>query len=237
MKKSFHLFLDSLEIVNELTEEQAGRLFKQIIQYNKDKTFDVKDQFERVIFLPFKYQFDRDFIAYIERSEKNKNNGKKGGRPKKPSRLSKNPKNPSGYLETQKTQTPHDTDTITDTTTITRTETITEKETSNTQLEIALIEFKNMRKKMKKQLTDHAEVLLLEKLEELSNGDEQVKIEILNNSTLNNWLGVFPLKQKPKQQEPIKSTKSLRQQLEEEQEERDRKLQAEYDAKLKAGAL
>ncbi len=70
-----------------------------------------------------------------------------------------------------------------------------------------------------------------------SNNPDMVKFlrpETLYGTKFESYLNE---KQQPKQQEPIKPTKSLRQQLEEEQEERDRKLQAEYDAKLKAGAL
>ena len=58
----------------------------------------------------------------------------------------------------------------------------------------ALNDFLEMRKKIRKPATDRAVALLLNKLTLLSNGDEGVAIQILNQSTVNSWLGVYPLK-------------------------------------------
>jgi hypothetical protein len=64
--------------------------------------------------------------------------------------------------------------------------------------------FEQMRKSMKKPLTENAKNLLLKKLESLANGNEQVAIKILENSTMNSWQSVFALKEedKPKPQKP-----------------------------------
>jgi len=58
-------------------------------------------------------------------------------------------------------------------------------------------EFKVMRKKIKKPMTERAEELLIKKLNTLSD-DEEEQIAILNQSIMNCWLGVFPLKEDPK---------------------------------------
>jgi predicted phage replisome organizer len=50
------------------------------------------------------------------------------------------------------------------------------------------------RKNIKKKLSQNALELLLKKLETLSNSDENVKIQILENSILNGWSGIFELK-------------------------------------------
>jgi hypothetical protein len=60
-----------------------------------------------------------------------------------------------------------------------------------------LNEFKKMRNKNKKKMTDYAIKLLINKLNKLSN-DENVQIAILNQSIMNSWQGVFPLKDEPK---------------------------------------
>lgn len=60
-------------------------------------------------------------------------------------------------------------------------------------LEIALDDFKEFRKKIKKPLTSKAEQLLLSKLNNLAS-DDTTKITILEQSILNGWQGVFPLK-------------------------------------------
>jgi len=54
-------------------------------------------------------------------------------------------------------------------------------------------DFKFMRKKIRKPMTERAEELLLNKLFKLSDNEEE-QIAILNQSIMNSWLGVFPLR-------------------------------------------
>jgi hypothetical protein len=114
-KKSFILHLDSLDVFDDLNNQEAGELIKTIIKYQRLKhdgiTFDLSEidnTLIRVAFKPFKAQFDRDYEKYLSIVERNKLNGKSGGRPKK-TETQKNPvgfletqKNPVGFLETQK---------------------------------------------------------------------------------------------------------------------------------------
>lgn len=58
----------------------------------------------------------------------------------------------------------------------------------------ALKEFVAYRKKIKKPMTDRALELLISKLNKLST-DIGVQVEILNQSIMNGWQGVFPLKE------------------------------------------
>ena len=90
-RKSFILHIDSLGILNELTDEQAGQLFKLIYEYhnpNKPKQTQIT-QLVNLAFYPFKSQFERDNQTYNNVCERNKNNGLLGGRPK-----NKNPNKP-----------------------------------------------------------------------------------------------------------------------------------------------
>lgn len=64
---------------------------------------------------------------------------------------------------------------------------------NNKQLLEALKNFEKMRKQMKKPLTDRAKELLIEGLVELEESGENI-IDCLNQSILNSWLGVFPVK-------------------------------------------
>lgn len=62
-----------------------------------------------------------------------------------------------------------------------------------------LKDFEEMRKKIKAPLTDKAREMLLAKLNKLSSGDIKTSIEILNQSTISCWKGIYELKQdKPK---------------------------------------
>lgn len=65
--------------------------------------------------------------------------------------------------------------------------------TENEDLKEALVEFIKMRKNIKSPMTNRALKLLLTSLDKLAS-NETIKIDILNQSILNNWKGVFPLK-------------------------------------------
>ena len=65
--------------------------------------------------------------------------------------------------------------------------------TSNEELKATLIEFVKFRKSIKRTMTTYALELLIKKLDRFAN-DDNTKIEILNESIMNGWNGVFPLK-------------------------------------------
>ena len=73
-----------------------------------------------------------------------------------------------------------------------------ESYTQNPDLLEALEGFVEMRKKIKAPLTEHAFSLLLKKLDGMGNTDEE-KAAIVNQSVMNSWKGLFPLKQEVRQ--------------------------------------
>ena len=101
-RKSFIVHHDSLEVIDKLTDEQAGKLLKAIKAYQLGEDFEM-DLMTDLVFTPFKSQFIRDDEKYQKIVNRNKNNGLNGGRPKtqtnpeepsKPTGLSGNPKEP-----------------------------------------------------------------------------------------------------------------------------------------------
>jgi len=80
-RKSFILHLDSLDVLDELSDEQAGMLFKAISAHHKGDDYTLNGLLNAV-YIPFKNQFDRDEQKYQNICNRNKNNGLKGGRPK-----------------------------------------------------------------------------------------------------------------------------------------------------------
>jgi len=70
----------------------------------------------------------------------------------------------------------------------------------NPELNTSILQFIEFRKKIKAPMTDRAIELLISKLQKLS-PDIQTQIAIINQSILNGWKGVFPLKEpeQPKQ--------------------------------------
>lgn len=65
---------------------------------------------------------------------------------------------------------------------------------SDEELKQTIYEFIKMRKAIKKPLTTRGLELMIKKLYTLSNNIEE-QIQILNNSIMNNWQGIFPIKQ------------------------------------------
>lgn len=91
-KKSFTAYCDWGEVVDKMTDEQAGKLMKHLFDYVRDKNPSTDDLLIDVAFTPIKSTLKRDLVKWEEKCSINKENGQKGGRPK-------NPKKPNGYLE------------------------------------------------------------------------------------------------------------------------------------------
>jgi hypothetical protein len=79
MKKSFLLYLDSLEVLNVLTDEQAGQLFKAIRCHQLGIECDI-DPFIAIAIAPFIQQFKRDNDKYLMIVERNRANGLKNSK-------------------------------------------------------------------------------------------------------------------------------------------------------------
>ena len=73
-------------------------------------------------------------------------------------------------------------------------ETAIDEYTENSALKNAILEFIKMRQFIKKPMTDRALALMLKRLDELAK-DDTTKIQIIDQSILNNWQGIFPLKE------------------------------------------
>ncbi|GAA0082453.1 MULTISPECIES: phage replisome organizer N-terminal domain-containing protein [Clostridium] len=72
--------------------------------------------------------------------------------------------------------------------------TIIDEYTENEELKNTILEFIKMRTLIKSKMTNNALDLMLKNLDKLSN-DDDIKIKILEQSIMNSWKGVFPLKQ------------------------------------------
>lgn len=102
-KKSFILHIDSLDILDEMTSEQAGNLIKAIHYYQKNLIEPEMDLVTKMSFIPFRNQFKREHDAYEKKCEKNKLNGQKGGRPPAKKPILSEPK-PTKLTKPTKTQ-------------------------------------------------------------------------------------------------------------------------------------
>lgn len=82
MRKSFVLYTESLNVLDFLTDEQSGKLFKAIRNYVKNGSLP-EDQMIRIAFSNIKDYLDKDGKIYEERCKRGRENGKFGGRPRK----------------------------------------------------------------------------------------------------------------------------------------------------------
>tara|TARA_R110002050_G_scaffold291216_1_gene445523 strand:- start:238 stop:903 length:666 start_codon:yes stop_codon:yes gene_type:complete len=82
-KKSFLLYVDIIHSVNILNNEEAGQLFKHILDYVNDKNPMLEDRLLQATFEPIRQSLKRDLEKYDKRVDVARHNGEKGGRPRK----------------------------------------------------------------------------------------------------------------------------------------------------------
>ena len=80
-KKSFLIHIDSLDILDDLSNGQAGVLFKAIKAYQHEEDYPL-DSIVKIAFSPFKNQFARDDEKYVKTCERRAIAGSKGGKQK-----------------------------------------------------------------------------------------------------------------------------------------------------------
>jgi len=80
-RKSFVLHIDSLDVLDELTDEQAGLLLKAMRSFHNDEETQL-DPLTKIVFSPFKNQFNRDSLKYQTTCERRANAGSMGGKQK-----------------------------------------------------------------------------------------------------------------------------------------------------------
>lgn len=71
---------------------------------------------------------------------------------------------------------------------------VLEEQVPDEKLKKAFVDFIEMRKLIKKPLTPQALKLAIGKVSELSGGDVEKAVQIIDQSVLNNWQGLYPLK-------------------------------------------
>lgn len=80
-RKSFLIHIDSLDILEDLTDEQAGQLFKAINAHQKGEDLELSS-LVKIAFSPFKNQFLRDDEKYQKTCEARAAAGSMGGKQK-----------------------------------------------------------------------------------------------------------------------------------------------------------
>ena len=76
-KKSFLLYCDLIHTVEQLTDEQAGDLFKHILRYVNDQEPQTENVITRIAFEPIKQSLKRDLQKYEDIRKRNQDNARK----------------------------------------------------------------------------------------------------------------------------------------------------------------
>jgi hypothetical protein len=76
-KNGFILYNDIIHTVEELSDEQSGKLFKHILRYVNDKNPISEDILIKIAFEPIKQSLKRDLVKYENIRTKNKENALK----------------------------------------------------------------------------------------------------------------------------------------------------------------
>lgn len=77
-KKSFVLYTDFGDFIDVMTDEQAGELFRAIIQYEQGKEPDIQDPSAKIAFVAIKQRLDVDNQKWEDTKRARAEAGKKG---------------------------------------------------------------------------------------------------------------------------------------------------------------
>ena len=78
MRKSFVIYNDSLSVLKEMTDEQAGKLFRAISAYHNNAAYQM-DLLTKIAFANFKTYFEKNDAKYQQVSLTRSELGRKGG--------------------------------------------------------------------------------------------------------------------------------------------------------------
>jgi len=70
-KKSFVLYCDIIHTIEQLSDEQAGHLFKHVLYYVNDLNPETDNVITKIAFEPIKQQLKRDLVRYEKIRERN----------------------------------------------------------------------------------------------------------------------------------------------------------------------
>ena len=171
-RDSVLLYRSTLESIREFPKTKQLAALWAVIDYGLDGKEFEGEGLARSAFLTAKPLIDANNRRY--------ENAKKGGAPKGNQNAKKQPKNNQKTTKKQPN--------------VNVNVNANDKDIKKTPLQEAIDDYIEHRKKKRSPMTDRAYELMLKKLEKLSGGREDLKIEILNQSIENGWTGIFELK-------------------------------------------
>ena len=224
MKDTFILRTENKVSIDKMSDEDAGRLLKAIYAHvaGEDVTEDNEPVSVQLLLPLIVGQIDRANERYKEICERRAEAGKKGGRPKKEDEektnaFSEKQKKQKVFSESKKNKAKHnEPEPVPDNEPVPDSDPEPENDSVQVRRETALkrskeimlpqdldqdivrdaiVDFRAMRTKLRKPMTQRAEELMIKDLSKLARGDPILAVKILEQSIKNGWLGVFPLQE------------------------------------------
>ena len=90
-KETFILYTQFSEVIGELSDEQAGKIFKALFDYTTTGNEAEFSGILKLAWIPIRQQIDRTSEKYEKKAGANRTNGQLGGRPKKNEGETENP--------------------------------------------------------------------------------------------------------------------------------------------------
>lgn len=225
-KNNFIMYESWTDTILNLPSELKCEVIDALIKYARGEDISEYGQAAKAIILPWCKEIDSNTEKYEETCEKRKENGRKGGL-KKAENVAKDSKclangSKTKQMVSKNYQNLHDneSDSVSESDNEsvsvndlkeTPSESVCKKKTSKKEspvyfpqdelLEKTFQDYIEMRKRKRAPLTDHAMDLAIKHLTELSGGDNNKAVKILENSIRNSWTDVYPLKDSPPQKE------------------------------------
>lgn len=187
-----------LKRMESLSDAECGRLFRGMLQYASSGEVPSLSGSERIVWATAMDEIDDQLSISEKRAEAGRIGGSK---PKQTEANESKPKQTEAKASKEKTPPIPPTPPITpvkENTKKTPPKGGAKESTLSFELRQAVDEFKAMRSRMRKPMTELAVKLLLERLDKLAQGDEQKMVAMLMQSIENGWTGVYELKQEQK---------------------------------------
>ena len=200
-KKSFLLYVDIIHSVNILNNEEAGQLFKHILDYVNDKNPILEDRLLQATFEPIRQSLKRDLQKYDKRVDVARHNGEKGGRPRKAEITQK-----SQSVKNKPKKAVSVSVSVSDSVSVSVNDSVINLPFNSKRFSNAWSLWKEYKKKdfrftFKSAISESS---ALSKLHNMSEGNEENALLIIEQSVANGWKGFFELSksQNKKSNEP-----------------------------------
>ena len=214
-KNGFLIYTDYIEQFEMLDRGQLGDLLMALMNTALDKELPEMDDITKVVYLFISQNIGRSNENFDKIRKARSEAGKKGMESRWHNKTDNkiitndNKNNPVIEGDNNKNSSDNKNNLRDYNETITNNETIKENKQKKSYFEDPLLndafeDYVDMRKKIKSPMTDRASELAKKNLMELSGGDISRAIAIVNQSIMNSWKGLFPLKEPQGSSPPAK---------------------------------